>query len=92
MPFNADLSLNEEGFRRNLTHWADDLGIDGVFVAGKQGEFFSMSIDERKRCFDIAVSALEGRAQTHHVLLRPEHGRGDRPSRAMRRNAVPITS
>ncbi len=64
MPFNADLSLNEEGFRRNLTHWADDLGIDGVFVAGKQGEFFSMSIDERKRCFDIAVSALEGRAQT----------------------------
>lgn len=64
MPFKDDLSIDEEGFRRNLTHWADDLGIDGVFIAGKQGEFFSMSLDERKRAFDIAVSALEGRAQT----------------------------
>lgn len=64
MPFKPDLSIDEEGFRRNLTYWADDLGIDGVFIAGKQGEFFSMSLDERKRAFDIAVSALDGRAQT----------------------------
>lgn len=64
MPFKDDLSIDEEGFRRNLTYWADDLGIDGVFIAGKQGEFFSMSLDERKRAFDIAVSALDGRAQT----------------------------
>lgn len=64
MPFKQDYSIDEEGFRRNLTHWADDLGIAGVFIAGKQGEFFSMSVDERKRAFDIAVSALEGRAQT----------------------------
>lgn len=64
MPFKQDLSIDEEGFRRNLTYWADDLGIDGVFIAGKQGEFFSMSLDERKRAFDIAVSALDGRAQT----------------------------
>lgn len=64
MPFKQDFSIDEEGFRRNLTYWADDLGVDGVFIAGKQGEFFSMSLDERKRAFDIAVSALEGRAQT----------------------------
>ena len=64
MPFKSDLSIDEDGFRRNLTHWADDLGIDGVFIAGKQGEFFSMSLDERKRAFDIAVSALDGKAQT----------------------------
>lgn len=54
-PFAADLSLDESGFRRNMRHWARDLGIDGVFVAGKQGEFFSMSIDERKRTFELAV-------------------------------------
>jgi 4-hydroxy-tetrahydrodipicolinate synthase len=64
MPFKSDFSIDEEGFRRNLTYWADDLGVDGVFIAGKQGEFFSMSVDERKRAFDIAVSALDGRAQT----------------------------
>ena len=64
MPFNADLSMDEEGFARNMDHWIDDLGIDGFFIAGKQGEFFSMSLDERKRAFDLAVKAADGRAQT----------------------------
>lgn len=54
-PFSPDLSLDESGFRRNMRHWARDLGIDGVFIAGKQGEFFSMSIPERKRTFEISV-------------------------------------
>lgn len=43
VPFNEDLSIDEKGFRKNLRHWVDDLGIDGVFIAGKQSEFFSMS-------------------------------------------------
>lgn len=63
-PFSEDLSIDEAGFRANVAHWIDDLGIDGLFIAGKQGEFFSMSVDERKRCFDLAVSACNGRAQT----------------------------
>ncbi len=54
-PFTPDLAIDEAGFRRNLRHWIDDLGIDGFFVAGKQGEFFSMSLAERKRVFEIAV-------------------------------------
>ena len=54
-PFTPDLAVDEAGLRRNLRHWADDLGIDGVFIGGKQGEFFSLSISERKRLFDIAV-------------------------------------
>lgn len=64
MPFKADLSVDEDGFRANMTHWIEDLGIDGFFIAGKQGEFFAMSVDERKRAFDLAVSAAAGRAQT----------------------------
>lgn len=64
MPFRADLSIDEDGFTRNMNHWIDDLEIDGFFIAGKQGEFFSMSLDERKRCFDLAVKAADGRAQT----------------------------
>lgn len=64
MPFRDDLSIDEDGFRANMDHWIDDLGIDGFFIAGKQGEFFSMSLDERKRAFDLAVSAAGGRAQT----------------------------
>ncbi|XWN30576.1 MAG: dihydrodipicolinate synthase family protein [Devosia sp.] len=55
-PFDhGDTSLDEAGLRKNLTHWFDDLGIDGVFVSGKQGEFFAMSVAERKRSFEVAV-------------------------------------
>ena len=52
--------IDEAGLRRNLRHWVDDLGIDGVFVTGKQGEFFSMSLAERKRTFEIAVDEIGG--------------------------------
>ena len=54
-PFKDDLSLDEAGLRSNIRHWIDDLKIQGLFVAGKQGEFFSMSLAERKRNFEIAV-------------------------------------
>mgnify|MGYP006273878069 CR=1 FL=1 len=63
-PFAADLTLDEAGMRANLRHWVDDLGIAGVFVAGKQGEFFAMSLAERKRAFEIAVEECRGRART----------------------------
>ena len=61
-PFNDDLSLNEAGLRSNIRHWIDDLEIQGLFIAGKQGEFFSMSLDERKRNFEIAVDECGGKA------------------------------
>src|SRR5215467_238551 len=64
-PFAPNLALDEAGLRRNLRHWVDDLGIDGVFVCGKQGEFFAMSVAERKRSFDIAVEELGG----HRTIL-----------------------
>ncbi len=63
-PFREDFSLNEEGLRANIRHWVDDLGIAGVFIAGKQGEFFSMSLAERKRNFEIAVDETAGKAGT----------------------------
>lgn len=63
-PFKPDLSIDEDGFRHNLRHWTRDLGIDGLFIAGKQGEFFSMSLDERKRVFEIAVEETVERSGT----------------------------
>jgi 4-hydroxy-tetrahydrodipicolinate synthase len=64
MPFTASLAVDEDGFRRNVDHWIGELGIDGFFIAGKQGEFFSMSVEERKKNFEMAVRACAGRAQT----------------------------
>ncbi len=63
-PFNEDGSFNEPGLRSNIRHWVDDLDIQGLFIAGKQGEFFSMSLAERKRNFEIAVEECDGKAGT----------------------------
>ncbi len=64
MPFGSDLEIDEDGFRQNVRHWTQDLGIEGVFVSGKQGEFYSMTIEERKRTFELAVEATGKHGQT----------------------------
>ncbi len=56
-PFLPDLSLDTGGFEKNLRHWIDDLLVAGFFVGGKQGEFFSMSVHERKLLAETAVQA-----------------------------------
>lgn len=62
-PFNeGDLSVNEQGYRKNFRHWIDNLGIAGFFVGGKQGEFFSMSMEERKKTAELAVEECAGKA------------------------------
>lgn len=63
-PFKADGGFDEAGFAANLDHWYGRLGVAGLFVSGKQGEFFSMSVPERKRSFEIAVAAARGRGRT----------------------------
>jgi 4-hydroxy-tetrahydrodipicolinate synthase len=59
-PFTQDLRLDEVGWRRNLRHWYRDLGIAGLFVNGKQGEFYAMSLEERKRAAEVAVAERGG--------------------------------
>lgn len=54
-PFAADLSFDPRAWRANVRHWLRDLGIRGLFVNGKQGEFASMTVAERKRAAEIAV-------------------------------------
>ena len=63
-PFDDDLAFDEAGLRKNIRHWVDDLGIKGLFVAGKQGEFWSMSLEERKRAMTVAADECAGTAGT----------------------------
>lgn len=63
-PFTDDGRIDEEGFAENIRHWTHDLGIAGLFISGKQGEFFSMSVEERKRTFELAVEATGDEGQT----------------------------
>ena len=60
-PFTpGSLTFDEAAFRSNLRHWIRTLGLSGLFISGKQGEAFSMSIDERKRSFEVAVEEAAG--------------------------------
>jgi 4-hydroxy-tetrahydrodipicolinate synthase len=63
-PWRPDGAFDEAGFRANIRHWVDDLHIAGLFIAGKQGEFFSMTLEERKRNIEIAVDECDGAAGT----------------------------
>ncbi len=63
-PFDATGAFDEKGLRRNIRHWVDDLEIQGLFVAGKQGEFWAMSLDERKLNMTVAADECRGTAST----------------------------
>lgn len=56
-PFDESLRVDERALRENLDHWIRDLKLGGLFIAGKQAEFFSMSIAERKRLMEVSVEA-----------------------------------
>lgn len=56
-PFDENLKLDEKAYRENLDHWIKRLKLGGLFIAGKQAEFFSMSIAERKRLMELSVQA-----------------------------------
>ena len=58
-PFDEALRLDEAALRSNLDHWIRDLKLGGLFVAGKQAEYFSMSIAERKRLIELSVQAAQ---------------------------------
>ena len=60
MPMDAKGHIIEADFERNLQHWIHDLKLAGLFIGGKQAEYFSMSIAERKRSFEVAVKAAAG--------------------------------
>ena len=66
-PFTAEGTVDEDGWRQNLRHWYGELGIRGLFVNGKQAEFASMTIEERKWVAEVAVE--EARAFDGGVMI-----------------------
>ena len=68
-PFAPDLSLDEAGLRANLRHWYRDLKLDGLFMGGKQAEFASLSLAERKRTFAMAVEEAAAAGPAHGTIM-----------------------
>src|SRR5665648_1221001 len=63
-PFAKDGSINENMFRKIINN-VIDAGVHGVFVAGSQGEFFSLERQERIRLFEVAVEEVNGKVPVY---------------------------
>jgi 4-hydroxy-tetrahydrodipicolinate synthase len=58
-PFNEDESL-DEGALRALVRFLIGKKVHGLFPGGSQGEFFSLSPEERRRVLEITVEEAHG--------------------------------
>lgn len=59
-PFDAAGDIRYEDFGR-LIEWHVGQGVDGICVAGDNGEAWSLSIEERRRLAGLAVDTASGR-------------------------------
>ncbi len=59
-PFNADESVDEGRLRSLIDDYIAN-GVDGISVAGSQGEFFSLEYDEHVRLLEVSMDAIAGR-------------------------------
>ena len=72
-PFKPDCSLDLEGIRRNVEVYSETLRLRGVFFCGLMGEYWSLTLAERKQVVETLASAAKGRLGmapncTHHSI------------------------
>jgi 4-hydroxy-tetrahydrodipicolinate synthase len=73
-PFTADgRHVDEDLLAASVEHYVDGLRVDGIFCGGVMGEFWALSLDERKRVHEVVMHRVAGRVPVmahvgHHVL------------------------
>lgn len=73
-PFTDDGSrIQEDLLRTSVEYYVEDLKVDGIFCGGVMGEFWSLTVPERKRVHQLVVEQAAGRIPImphvgHHVL------------------------
>ncbi len=61
-PFaGEDLHIDEEALRVSVEYYIDALKVDGIFCGGVMGEFWSLTMPERKRAHELVVETAAGR-------------------------------
>ena len=58
-PFDDDLQIHEQD-TRNLVRYCIDTKNDAIFITGNVGEFYSMTMAERKRFAEIVIDEAGG--------------------------------
>jgi 4-hydroxy-tetrahydrodipicolinate synthase len=73
-PFTADGSqVDEHTLAASVEHYIDRLRVDGIFCGGVMGEFWALTLEERKRVHELVVRQAAGRVPVmaqvgHHVF------------------------
>jgi len=63
-PFSENEHINEKALRTLIDYLVDN-GVHGLFVVGSQGEFFSLSRQEKKSVMEITVDQVAGRVPVY---------------------------
>jgi 4-hydroxy-tetrahydrodipicolinate synthase len=73
-PFTADgRHVDEDALAASVEHYVDGLRVDGIFCGGVMGEFWALSLEERKRVHELTVRQAAGRVPVmahvgHHAF------------------------
>jgi 4-hydroxy-tetrahydrodipicolinate synthase len=73
-PFTSDGErVDEDALAASVEHYVDGLEVDGIFCGGVMGEFWALTLGERKRVHELVVRQAAGRVPVmaqvaHHVF------------------------
>jgi 4-hydroxy-tetrahydrodipicolinate synthase len=72
-PFTDSDMIDEDMLLASVEYYIHDLGVEGIYCGGVMGEFWALTMEERKRVHELVVQQTRGRipliAHTgHHVL------------------------
>jgi 4-hydroxy-tetrahydrodipicolinate synthase len=73
-PFTSDGGeVDEDALARSVDHYIGGLRVNGIFCGGVMGEFWALSLEERKRVHELVVRQAAGRVPVmahvgHHVF------------------------
>ena len=70
LPETPDHQIDEAGLRRDIRHYIDVIKVGGLYVHGFYGNFWLLTVPERKRVTEIAVEEARGQVP---VLVRCAH-------------------
>ncbi len=63
-PLNSDESLNCDALARHIEYLIDN-GVHGIFVSGTTGEFYALSLEEKRMMIRTAINTVKGRVPVY---------------------------
>jgi 4-hydroxy-tetrahydrodipicolinate synthase len=63
-PLNEKGEVNEKALRK-LVNYLIEGGSHGLFVVGTTGEFYGLTMEEKRRCFEITMDETAGRVPVY---------------------------